>query len=279
MASDLSFMMKFVNYHEFHTMTLQARDLVDHFLSEGRFDFTLDAASELLGADNGTTLAALSRLRRRKQVFSPAKGLYIAVPPEYRSWGVLPGEWFIDAMMRHRDRPYYVALLTAAGMHGASHQAPQVFQVMTDRPVERRDVGRVRLRFFVSENVEADPVVQMAVPTGYVVVGSKETTVVDLISRPRHSGGLSNVATIVKEIGELRGSALARIASRRGRAIARRVGWLIEEFGEVDDLEALRQAARTDLGEPALLDPSGPRRGRADRNWALRLNKEVVPDI
>lgn len=260
-------------------MTVQPRELVDYLLSQGRFDFTLDAASQLLDADYDATLAALSRLRRRKQVFSPARGLYIAVPPEYRSWGALPGEWFIDAMMRHLDRPYYMALLTAAGMHGASHQAPQVFQVMTDRPVERRAVGRVRLRFYVSEYVKEDPAVRIAVSTGYVVIGSKETTVVDLISRPRDSGGLSNVATIVKEIGELSGSALARIASRRGRAIARRVGWLIEEFGEVDDLEALRQAARTDLGEPALLDPSGPRRGRADHKWALRLNKDVVPDV
>ena len=44
--------------------------------------------------------------------------------------GVLPGELFIDPMMRALGRNYYVSLLTAAAMHGASHQAPQAFQVM-----------------------------------------------------------------------------------------------------------------------------------------------------
>lgn len=260
-------------------MPIHPRELVDYMLANGRYDFTIEDASELLDADYQATAAALSRLRRRRQIFSPAKGLYIAVPPDYRSWGALPGEWFIDPMMRHLGRPYYIALLTAAAMHGASHQAPQVFQVVTDRQVERRSVGRVRLRFYISEQVDRDPVQRLSVPTGYAVIGTKETTVVDLITRPRVAGGLSNVATVLREIGELSGSHLARVASRRGRSAARRVGWLVEHFGVVDDLEALRQAARLDLGEPALLDPSGPRRGRADRDWAVRLNRTLAPDV
>lgn len=63
-----------------------------------------------------------------------------APPADYRSWGVLPGELFIDGMMRALGREYYVSLLTAAAMHGAAHQAPQVFQVMVDRHVADRDL-------------------------------------------------------------------------------------------------------------------------------------------
>jgi predicted transcriptional regulator of viral defense system len=46
-----------------------------------------------------------------------------------------------------------VALLSAAELHGAAHQAPQVFQVMVDRHVRDRGVGRARLRFFASTHV------------------------------------------------------------------------------------------------------------------------------
>lgn len=255
------------------------KDVAAHFLERGRYTFTLAEAQEAVGADDPTALYnGLSRLRRRHEVFSPAHGLYVAVPPEHRNRGVVPAEWFIDAMMAHLGRPYYVCLLSAAAMHGASHQAPQVFQVMTDKTflVRKRDIGRiVRLRFYASKFVSEDPTTRITVPSGYVIVSTKETTVVDLVSKPRDSAGLSNVATVIRELGELKGSVLARVASRRGRAIVRRVGWLVEHFGELDDDEALRQAARLDLGEPVLLDPSKGRRGKADPGWQVRVNTAI----
>ena len=110
------------------TMNVKPKNLADHFLSIGRYAFTLDEAAAALGVDDAAARSALSRLRRRSEIFSPTQGLYVAVPPNYRSWGVLPGEWFIDPMMTFLGRPYYVALLTAASMHGAAHQAPRSFE-------------------------------------------------------------------------------------------------------------------------------------------------------
>lgn len=262
-------------------MSILPKDLADHLLSQGRYDFTAEEAAELLALDRDAAIDALRRLRKRHAIFSPAKGLYVAVPPEYRSWGVIPGEWFIDSMMRHLGRPYYVALLSAAAMHGAAHQAPQVFQVMTDdsNATRDRDLARVRVRFYSNKFIRDEPTDEVAVPTGYAVVATKETTVVDLVTHPRVAGGFSNVATIIREIDQLHGSSLARVASRRGRAVVRRTGWLVEHFGQVDDLESLRQAARLDLGEPALLDPSRPKRGPSDRDWRVRLNTTVEPDV
>jgi predicted transcriptional regulator of viral defense system len=261
-------------------MPTRPRDLPDHLLSLGRYEFTLDDAAAILGSGRGAAADALGRLQRRKLVFSPARGLYVAVPAEYRSWGVLPGDWFIDAMMTHLGRGYYVALLSAARIHGASHQAPQVFQVMSAGVAPRnRDLGRIRLRFYTSKHTEEDRTERVSVPTGYLTVSARETTVVDLVSHHRVSGGYSNVATILREIGELGGSELARVASRRGRAVVRRTGWFVERFGRSDDLEALRQAARLDLGEPALLDPAAGKGGKTDPDWQLRVNAQVEPDL
>jgi predicted transcriptional regulator of viral defense system len=94
------------------------------------------------------------------------------------------------------------------------------------------------------------------------------------------SGGISNVATILDEIGEIDGSALATLAARHGRTLARCTGWMVDRYyGSCEDLGPLRLAARLDLGEPVLLSPSGPRRGRADRAWGIRINTVVEPDL
>jgi predicted transcriptional regulator of viral defense system len=133
------------------------RDLPDHLVGHGRYVFTLGDVERLCAVDHPDALLAVHRLKTRGKVFSPARGLYVVIPPEYRTWKVVPADWFIDPMMRHLRRPYYVSLLSAAAMHGAAHQAPMVYQVMTTGRVEDRDIGRVRLRFFDTARADKAP--------------------------------------------------------------------------------------------------------------------------
>jgi predicted transcriptional regulator of viral defense system len=261
------------------TQDISMRDLPDLLISRGRYSMSLEEIRSLTGLSHAAVTSGLQRLRKQRRVFSPTRGLHVVVPPEYRSWGVIPADWFIDDLMRHLDRRYYVALLSAAAYHGAAHQAPQVFQVMADGRVLDRAIERVRLRFYVSEHTADTPIEMVTVHTGLIPVSSREATVVDLVREPRASGGISNVATILTEVGELDGSALATLAARHGRALARRTGWMVDHYGSCRDLGPLRLAARLDLGEPSLLSPSGLRRGRADSTWGVRMNVAVEPDL
>jgi predicted transcriptional regulator of viral defense system len=265
-----------------HMQTIDSvsiHDLPDLLISRGRYSASLEEIRELTGLSYAAVTSGLQRLRRQRRVFSPTRGLYVVVPSEYRSWGVVPAEWFIDDLMHHLGRRYYVALLSAAAYHGASHQAPQVFQAMADARVLDRALGRVRLSFYTSAHTVNTPIERVSVHTGSIGVSSREATVVDLIREPRASGGISNVATILAEIGELDGSALATLAARHGRSLARRTGWLVERHGSCQDLGPLRLAARLDQGEPDLLVASGPRRGRADQTWRVRVNVAVEADL
>jgi predicted transcriptional regulator of viral defense system len=255
------------------------QDLPDLLISRGRYSASLEEIRELTGLSRAAVASGLQRLRRQRRVFSPTRGLYVVIPPEYRSWGVTPADWFIDALMRHLGRRYYVALLSAAAQHGASHQAPQVFQVMADGRVLDRQIERVRLRFYVNEHTTETPIDEVTVHTGSMRVSSREATVVDLVREPRASGGINNVATILTEIGDLNGSTLATLAARHGRTLVRRVGWMVDRYGSCQDLGPLRLAARLDLGEPVLLSASGPRRGRSDPTWGVRMNIMVEPDL
>ena len=259
---------------------LKVKDLPDHLLALGRYTASSTEISDLLNIDQGAVRVGMNRLRKQQRVFSPARGLYAFVPPEYRSWGVLPAEWFIDDLMRHLERRYYVSLLTAAARHGASHQRPQVFQVIVDKPTPDRSLARVRLQFFKRRNIGGAYVESVNTPAGKMQMAAKETTVDDLVARPGAGGGFSNIATIIREIGPLDGDKLAQLSKGRTRAHARRLGWLVEQFSETPpDLSPLRARAAPEKDPPTPLAPRGPHRGRTDESWGLWINTEVEPDV
>jgi predicted transcriptional regulator of viral defense system len=261
------------------TAKIAPSDVPDALIAEGRYWATTSELEQMTGERGATLRGSLRRLVNRGRLFSPARGFYVAVPPEYRSWRVLPAEWFIDGMMEHLRRDYYVGFLSAAARHGASHQAPQTFRVVCSPPsLADRDIERVRLRFTVSDRVRDMPTEQHTVQTGYIKIATRETTMVDLAWRPKLGGGISNVATVLREIDGLDSERLARVALLRPRPVARRLGWLIERFRPEFDTHWLRLVARPDEGEPTLLVP-GPRRGKLDRDWGLRINTEVEPDV
>jgi len=111
-----------------------------------------------------------------------------------------------------------------------------------------------------------------------MTVATPETTVVDLAWRPGLGGGMSNVATVFKEIGDIDTELLARIAPLRNRSTVRRLGWLIERFRPDLDAHWLHVVARPEEGEAAVLVP-GRKRGYVDRRWGLRINAIVEPDV
>jgi predicted transcriptional regulator of viral defense system len=258
---------------------LRVSDLPDHLLSRGRFSASTEEISELTGVPRGDLGPALKRLRDRKLAFSPARGLYCFVPPEYRSWGVVPGMWLIDDAMRHLGRCYYVGLLSAAEAHGAAHHAPQVFQVVVDAQTARRDLGRVRLRFILDPHAADAAVERRNVPTGTVRVATREQTAVDLVAHHRKAGGWSNIATVLIELEGLDGVEIARLAARRPLAQARRLGWLLDRFVQGVDTEPLALLARRPTATATMLEPGGARTGSLDERWALILNTEVEPDL
>src|SRR6266508_1228496 len=95
--------------------------LPDALLARGVHAFTTEDAAAAAGIGPDSARPALARLVKNKLAFSPARGLYIPIPPEYRSWGAVPAAWFIDSLMAHLERDYYVGYLSAAEVHEAAH--------------------------------------------------------------------------------------------------------------------------------------------------------------
>src|ERR1700680_3405245 len=125
-----------------------------HLLSTGRVVFSRAEARQALGVSDGALLDAAERQQRKKHLVSPRRGFYVILPPQYLSWGAPPPPWYIDDLMRHEGRPYYVGLLKAAELHGATHQAVMEFQVMTDRQLPRIRAGRSFIAFYFRKDLQ-----------------------------------------------------------------------------------------------------------------------------
>lgn len=263
---------------------VEPRELADWLLARGRSWVTTTEAATLLGVPEGHVAPTLARWRRRGQLFSPTKGLYVVVPPEYRSWGAIPASHFIDALMTHLGHDYYVALLSAAEVQGYAHQRPQVFQVMTPARLRDRAFGRVRLQFITDVSMAGRAADVVNTPTGTMRVSSIETTVLDLVACPRLSGGLSNVATIVGEMLEEQRIDVAHLAASVAgypTSVVQRCGWLLEFMADrvQVDLDTDPLAEPVASRRAVLLDPGGRRTGERDARWHVVVNGVPEPDL
>ena len=264
--------------------TVSPRALSDYLLAHGRPVVTLSEVADLLGVGPKHAASALVRLKKGNQMFSPARGLYVAVPPQYRTWGAVPALDFIDPMMHAIAAAYYVALLSAAQLHGAAHQRPQVFQVMTDHQITDRDFGRVKVRFYQNACTATTPVVLRNTGTGQARVATPAVTAFDLAARPDDGGGLSNVATVIAELahdGLLTAADIVNLSDLYPSAVARRLGWLLDatESGVDTDPLARITAARTSPTVMDMLQPGGSRRGHHNQRWRIIENTLVEPDL
>ncbi|MHB1910935.1 MAG: type IV toxin-antitoxin system AbiEi family antitoxin domain-containing protein [Acidimicrobiales bacterium] len=258
-------------------------NVVDSLLAHGRTSVTTEEAAELLEVPSEHVRVRMQPLVRDGRVFSPARGLWVAVPPEYRTWRVIPGIQFVDQMMAHLGRDYYVGWLSAAEMYGAAHQRPQVLQVAVDRHLADRDIERVRLRFAERRHLAQLSRVRRNVPTGQVWVSTPEVTALDLAADPQRGGGVSNTATVLIELAgddQLDPVHLAEAAEQFSLAAVRRLGYLLDTVDQPELAKVLHPVAqRRRRFPPDPLAAGGGVSGSVDSRWRLLVNTAVEPDL
>lgn len=260
-----------------HATEAYVRDLVER----GRYHFTTEDAVRGVGGDRQSVVRALYRLVAKGDLATPQRGFYVAVPPEYRSLGCLPGEQFIPQLMERAGEPYHVALLSAAQLHGAAHQRPQTLQVMLGKPRRSIECGKVRVDFHVRRDVERAGVVTMNTPRGDMRVATPETTALELVGYERHAGGLDTVATVLTELVEkLDPELLVQEAKKLPVAWSQRLGFLLDLAASGGITGPLQQYVREHARRVAPLDPSASRTGaERARSWKLAVNVDIEIDL
>lgn len=168
----------------------------------GRYFFTKEDVRKIFPDVKEHSLAvSLSRLVSSKRIFSPWKNFYVIVSMEYRLRGVVPEHFYIDSLMNFLGRNYYVSLLTAAALHGASHQQSMTYFVMADgAPLRNVRKKGTKIDFIQNNNIASEFVQQVKTQSGYIQVSSPLMTALDLVQQERKVGGLSRVAEVLYEL-------------------------------------------------------------------------------
>lgn len=175
-------------------------EFIKHLRANGQYTFTVAEAEEAFGTNRANTLNKLKRLK--PDICSPAKGFYVIIPPEYRAFGCLPAEMFIDQLMAYWAEPYYVGYLSAAQYYGAAHQKPQSFQVVTTRSRRHIQCGRISIEFIKNKDTMAFPIKPFNTAAGIVSVATPETLMFDLVGSQQYAAGIDNIATVLAELTE-----------------------------------------------------------------------------
>lgn len=256
------------------------RDYPTQLAARGRYHVTTEQAAADLGISPTAARAALRRLRDHGALATPFRGFHVVVPPEYRTLGCLPPEQFVPQLMQHLSVRYYTGLLSAARYHGATHQQPQLFQVVVPANRERIDCGQVHVAFAARRNAEEMPAASFNTPRGPVTVSTPEATAYDLVGYERHCGGLSNVATVLSDLAEaLDPQRLVQVAPLSSLPWTQRLGFLLEFVDSGHRWQPLHDYMTEHATGITPLSPGRDVAGAPrDSRWKLLVNDEVEPE-
>lgn len=264
---------------------------LDEHLTQGRAWFTREEAQVALGLGSHALSVALLRQVRKGRVANPRRGFYLILRPEDRVFGAPDPVRWIAPLMQSLGLDYRVALLRAAAFHGASHQAAMVFQVIVPRQVRGFEVGRQRVDFIYQSPSafrqvnRADWLGSIRSEAGFAKVAGVELTLLDCARYFHKAAGINGLAQIAGDLGgQASAGTLASIAVHYENSSVRRLGYLLERAGHLQQADALRPFARK-AKSSVLLDPSvKPLQAMPDvqqkaYDWLLVVNESVEIDF
>lgn len=254
---------------------------IEQIQSKGRNSFSLKelkaapVSHSAIGVER-----ALDRLLARKKIVSVYKGYYIIISPPYSVKGILPPSLFIDGLMKFLHRKYYVGLLSAAAIHGAAHQQPQEYFVVTGLPALRPMSKRgLKINYVNKKSIDKNFIEQRKTEAGYINISSPALTALDLIQFEHRIGGLNRAATVLHELVEemkpdqWKDALLHNVSNYS----IQRLGYLLENvLGEKEHADHLYQLCREmhkNFYRTALKSKADKRGSSHDNRW------KVVPNI
>lgn len=267
-----------------HSMGLS--EWTDNAMAKGKVAFSLEDLRAALPAYSEANLKqALNRLFKKGKAISIHKGYYLLITPQYQSRGILPPAIYLDGLMKYLKRPYYLGLLNAAAFHGASHQQPQEFFVVTNFP-QLRQVNKkgIKVNYISKKQIPEKLLESRKTESGYLKISSPELTAIDIIHFEKRIGGLSRSATILNELVEeikfekINADFLKQVPS----ISVQRLGYILDKVLHKTEMAShlynqCKEAKIKFYRKP--LATYGKTKGfSSDEKWKVIINTEIEPD-
>lgn len=234
-------------------------------------------------SDDGIRIE-LARLIKGRLIMSPYRGFYVVIPPQYALKGNIPPSYYIDQLMEVLGKPYYVCLLTAAAMHGATHQRAMSTQVMTVLPRSRVSDRNRSLDWNYRSEIPSGLLYKINTETGTMLYSCPELTAVDLIQFASKIGGYQRAATVLSELCErLDIAKMKDVIPYTTMSSIRRLGFMLEfvldEKGMSDELYAIAATKKKRVWNTLLFSNSHAKSEYCHPNrWNIDFNIDIEID-
>jgi len=250
--------------------------------SWGRYCFSLEQVKkDFSDLSKAAILLSLNRLSKKNRIISIYKGFYLIIPPEYAARGILPPLNFIDDLMAFVGKPYYVGLLSAAALHGAAHQQPQEFFVVTTTKQITTQKKGIKINYVTKKSIPQAFLEKRKTEMGYVLISSPELTAADLVYYHNRVGGLNRVCLIINELSEaMKAEKISPdLVNTLSVPTIQRLGFILEKYASQPELakklyEVAMEQQKTFFWQP--FKAGGERKGfETDEKWKIIINTGI----
>lgn len=217
----------------------------------------------------------LSRLARKRWLRRLRRGAYSVVPLSSRSTHPVIDDPLATAMALFS--PCYISGWTAAEHWDLTEQISNTIVVYSAKPQRRssQKLGGVRYRVRRVPDKAMFGTTRIWSGTTAVEMATVHRTVIDVLDAPEMGGGGRQTLDIVRaywQRPDADAESLLDLATKLGRgSVFKRLGFTAEQFADPGEEWLARCRDGLSAGI-ALLDPSGPRRGRIVSSWRIRVN-------
>jgi predicted transcriptional regulator of viral defense system len=178
--------------------------VIDDAERSGRLNLhATDIADKLPDLSADALRQALRRLKKKGRIVlaSGGSGHWIVVPVQDSVAGAPSLESWLHAYLATTlNTHYYVDLLSAAEIYGASPYAVMVTQVVVPKPRRSIQVGRNKIDFIVRADLTKIPTQWHETEHGRFKVSTAEIAVLELIQRQRIVGGLGRLIAVLHDL-------------------------------------------------------------------------------
>jgi len=258
-------------------------DFLRSVRTNGRYAFTIEDLMREIPKSIRNIRKDLDRLREKGDIINIRRGFFTIIPDEYKNMGVIPVEFYIDELMSYLTKNYYVGLYSAAMFHGAAHQQPQEFYIISEKPKPRKISNeRFLINFTEKRNFPLYGVEKKKTDTGYFNISNKELTFLDLIYFEQSVGGYNRIMSILEELSENINLTKMKEVVKNDfpLSVFQRAGFIAENVLGNTKLAAVFESKLTKLNpKTVFLKSSEEKTGKKNGKWNLIINTEIESDL
>ena len=225
----------------------------------------------------------IKRLVSARRIENVYKGFYVIIPIQYQLKGIVPPSYYINELMEHLGKPYYVGLLSAAAIYGASHQRTMITQIVTTGPRTRTSNRNSLLDWNYRQQIPKELIETRNGEMGRIYYSSAELTATDLIQFASHVGGYQRAATVIAELVDtIDINKMRTVLQHTTATTVQRLGYLLDNIlFEKDMADALYGMLKERAGyfNAVTMSPEHPASDSPESNrWRVDMNIDIEID-